>query len=196
MNQLGEAQVLRETTDVLIAIGRRIRQLRNENDMTFQALADRTGLSVSMLSLLERGKTGPSIGTLVVIASALGAQMSDLLETEAHNDEENLARAETQRTYETAAGVTRRIVKHDRARGVEIAINEFQPGTASSAEPRGHQGYEYGLLLEGGLEIVLQARTLELKPGDLISYDSTRPHKISNKGGDKALALWINLKNA
>ncbi len=195
-SQADGPQVIRETSEVLLAIGRRIRQLRNKNDLTLQALADRTGLSVSMLSLLERGKTGPSIGTLVVIASALGAQMSDLLENDDADSDDNLARADTQRIYETAEGVTRRIVKHDKHHGIEIAINELQPGTASSSEPRGHQGYEFGLLLEGSLELILQARTLQLQPGDLVSYESTKPHKIANNGRKPAKALWINLKNA
>jgi transcriptional regulator with XRE-family HTH domain len=79
MNKHAEARALEETADVLTCIGRRIRQLRTEKKLTLQALGERTGLSTSMLSLLERGKTGPSIGTLVVIASALEAQMSDLL---------------------------------------------------------------------------------------------------------------------
>src|SRR5271165_1488673 len=82
MNKLAKIDPIEETADVLATIGRNIRRLRNERGLTLQALADQTQLSASMLSLLERGKTGPSIGTLVVIASALGAQMSDLIDGE------------------------------------------------------------------------------------------------------------------
>jgi len=196
MNKQAEARVLEETADVLTGIGRRIRQLRTEKQLTLQALGERTGLSTSMLSLLERGKTGPSIGTLVVIASALEAQMSDLLEVNGHIDEGMVSRRDSQRVYETAEGVLRRILKHDRHRGVEIAVNEYEPGTANSHEPHGHDGFEYGLVLDGALKVTVDGRTHALEPGDLISYQSTRPHRIANAGRSRARALWINFKQA
>jgi transcriptional regulator with XRE-family HTH domain len=71
-----------ETADALAAIGNRIRDLRGQKGLTLQALSEQTGLSPSMLSLVERGQTSPSIGTLVVISSALGVHMSDLLAVE------------------------------------------------------------------------------------------------------------------
>lgn len=196
MNKLAEARLMEETADVLTAIGRRIRQLRIEKNLTLQALGERTGLSASMLSLLERGKTGPSIGTLVVIASALEAQMSDLLETNGDSGDDLISRVDAQKVYETTAGVVRRILKHDRPHGVEIAINEYSVGTANSPEPRGHEGFEYGVLLEGSIEITIDGETHELQPGDLVSYNSTQPHRIANSGKTRARALWINMKRA
>lgn len=196
MNELAEARLVEETADVLTTIGRRIRQLRLDRGLSLQALGQRTGLSASMLSLLERGKTGPSIGTLVVIASALGAQMSDFLEMEDEGAGDTVSRSDSQKIYETSEGVMRRILKHDRARGVEIAINEYSAGTANNSEPRGHEGYEYGVLLEGSMTITIGEETHELKPGDLISYNSTVPHRIANAGKTRARALWINMKRA
>ncbi|MBV9236152.1 MAG: helix-turn-helix transcriptional regulator [Xanthobacteraceae bacterium] len=116
MNKLAKIDPIEETADVLATIGRNIRRLRNERGLTLQALADQTQLSASMLSLLERGKTGPSIGTLVVIASALGAQMSDLIDGERAAADDMVSRFADQPVVETAAGVTRRILRHDRAR--------------------------------------------------------------------------------
>ncbi len=185
-----------ETADVLAAIGHNIRSLRGEKGLTLQALADLTGLSTSMLSLLERGKTGPSIGTLVVVASALGAQMSDLLDRSDDADGSPVARLEDQRVYETGTGVRRRILKQDRARGIEVALNEYEPGTSNAAAPLGHEGYEYGVLLEGSLEVVVNGRTHRLRPGDLISYPSPQPHRFTNVGDGQARTLWINMRRS
>jgi transcriptional regulator with XRE-family HTH domain len=196
MTKATETRVLDETADVLTAIGRRIRRLRMERNLTLQVLGERTGLSNAMLSLLERGKTGPSIGTLVVIASALGAQMSDLLKVEDETDDEVVSRRANQYVYETGDGVTRRILKHDRVRGIEVAVNEYSPGTSNSPEPRGHEGFEYGVLLEGSLEEAVCGQTYRLEPGDLVAYDSTNPHRIANAGRARARALWINLKKS
>ena len=68
-----------EMNQTLAAIGLRIRGARIARSMTLQALADVSGLSPSMLSLVERGRASPSIGSLIVIASALGVAMSDLI---------------------------------------------------------------------------------------------------------------------
>lgn len=182
--------------DLLRAIGRNIRRLRNNKGMTLQALGAKIDLSPSMLSLLERGKTGPSIGTLVALASALGVQMSELLEANGGGLPDLVSCAKGQRVYRTAEGVLRRIVKYDRARGVEIAINEYEPGTASAPNPITHEGYEYGLAIEGRLVVTVNGQPHNLEEGDLISYPSTDPHQIVNPGPALARALWVNLKNA
>ena len=75
---------------------------------------------------------------------------------------------------ETAAGVTRRILRDDRARGVEIAINTYKPGTASAPEPVAHDGCEFGVVLDGTLEVTVGGRTHKLQKGDLISYPIDR----------------------
>jgi transcriptional regulator with XRE-family HTH domain len=194
MNKIADVSPGGETADVLATIGRNIRQLRSEKGLTLQILAERTRLSPSMLSLLERGKTGPSIGTLVVIASALGAQMSDLLEGNRGAADDVVSRVADQRVYETAAGVTRRILKQDRTRGVEIAMNIYKPGTASAPEPVSHEGCEFGVVLEGTLDVTVNGRSHTLQQGDLISYDSSQPHRFANNGAAPARTLWLNLK--
>src|SRR5918992_904002 len=76
----------------VVRIGTRIRTLRSERNLTLQSLAESTGLSSSMLSLVERGKTSPSIGTLVAISSALGVHMSDLFDNRADKQQERVVR--------------------------------------------------------------------------------------------------------
>jgi len=174
-------------------VGNRIRTLRGERNLTLQALAERTGLSSSMLSLVERGKTSPSIGTLVAISSALGVHMSDLFDDMHETFEEPVTRVEDQPVYVTAMGVKRRIAKTDNERGTELAINEYEPGTGSGVEPIHHPGYEYGVVLEGKLRVEVSGELYELKPGDCISYDSMLPHRIMNEGRKHVKAVWVNL---
>ena len=45
----------------LIAIGRRVKALRRQRQLSLEALANRSGVSVSMLSTVERGQKVPSI---------------------------------------------------------------------------------------------------------------------------------------
>ena len=183
-----------ENADLAVAaIGARIRELRLQNEKTLQAMAEMTGLSASLLSLVERGKTSPSIGTLVSVSHALGVHMSDLVTPAEHDSKEPIVRRGDQAVYASSAGGQRRVVADDRIRGLEIAINEFEPGGSSADSSLHHGGYEYGVVLDGKLTVTLEDETHVLAPGDMISYDSNRPHRISNTTKRPARAVWVNL---
>ena len=185
--------VAEATASALAAIGERIREVRLAKNMTLQALADGTRLSVSMLSLVERGRASPSIGSLIVIASALGITMSDLVVTEPTSEEQVVVRASQHHVVETAKHVVRRLIRQDRTRGVSIAINEYQPDTGNSDVAVAHAGFEYGFVLEGTLTVEVDGASHILKSGDLISYNSSHSHKIWNHGRRKVRTLWFNL---
>lgn len=180
----------------LLAIGTRIRQLRNERGLTLQALAEMTGLSASLLSLVERGKTSPSIGTLVSIAHAFDVHMTDLMPGMPAPPELPVLRHSEQRVYATPEGVNRRILRDDRVRGLEVALNEYGPGGKSAESLLHHDGYEYGVVIEGSLIVEVDGETYELEPGDSIAYDSKHPHRITNQGTTEARAMWVNLDRA
>lgn len=183
-----------EANDTVAAIGNRIRLLRSEQGRTLKELAERTGVSPSMLSLVERGKTSPSIGTLVAISSALGVHMSDLLVDDEEPVQELVSRRKDQYSFTTPLGVQRRVLRVDRTRGLEIAINEYEPDTGSERELTHHAGYEYGVVLKGKLTVELEGeKPQELRSGDLIAYPSTTPHRIWNHTSNHVQALWINL---
>ena len=61
-------------------LGARIRQLRKERSLTLKQLANKTALSVSLISQIELGKSAASVSTLRKLATALGVTMSYLFE--------------------------------------------------------------------------------------------------------------------
>ena len=63
-------------------IGRKIRDLRNQNGLTQEELADRTELTKGFISQLERGLTAPSVSTLLDIVECLGTNLSDFFHEE------------------------------------------------------------------------------------------------------------------
>ena len=164
--------------------------------MTLNEVAEHTGLSVSLLSMVERGVAGASIGTLVAVASALRVQMYDLFDNrEEEQPSSPITRREDQTEVETGEGVVRRVAHHSSEHGVEMAINEYAPGTASGEEPVRHAGREYGVVIAGTLNIELDGIDYRLEAGDAISYVSSTPHRISNVSELKARAVWVNLES-
>jgi len=186
-------EIAETTANALAAIGYRIRELRQSRGRTLQELADVSGLSTSMLSLVERGRASPSIGSLIVIASALGVAMSDLLVNGSDSEERIVVRASEARTVETAQHVVRRLLREDRTRGVSVAVNEYAPHTGSTEHPITHEGFEYGFVLQGELTVEVDGTKHVLRQGDLIAYSSRRKHKIWNHGKTRVRTLWFNL---
>ena len=66
----------------LEALGRRIRGLRERLGLTQEDFAQRSGISVSFASLLERGERSPSYETLLQVAAALDVPLGELLQEE------------------------------------------------------------------------------------------------------------------
>ncbi len=62
-------------------VGRRIRLKRHESELTLKQLANRTGLSVSLISQIELGKSAASMSTMHKLAAALGVKMTYFFET-------------------------------------------------------------------------------------------------------------------
>jgi DNA-binding NtrC family response regulator len=62
-------------------VGARLRERRQGDDLTLKQLANRTGLSVSLISQIELGKSAASMSTLHKLATALGVRMAWFFET-------------------------------------------------------------------------------------------------------------------
>ena len=62
-------------------VGRRIREKRKSRELTLKQLANRTGLSVSLISQIELGKSAASMSTLHKLSTALAVPMTYFFET-------------------------------------------------------------------------------------------------------------------
>ena len=68
-------------------------------------------------------------------------------------------------------------------------------GATSGANMSHHEGREFGLVLEGELMVQLGFKQVTLNEGDSIVFDSTTPHKLTNKGLKPMRALWVVWKS-
>ena len=129
--------------ETLQAIGSRIWSLRSSRNLTLQELGELTGLSASMLSLVERARPVPRSGRLW--PSHMHSGSTCVIWSRATvRTSRSVSRREEQPEFHTPSGVRRRVLRDDRQRGLEVAINEYEPGTPSAEQPLHHEGFEYG----------------------------------------------------
>ncbi len=63
------------------ALGKAIRQLREERGMTQEALAQEASVTVGHMSMIERGHSNPTWATVSAITVALGMSMTEMAKT-------------------------------------------------------------------------------------------------------------------
>lgn len=173
-------------------IGVEIRRLRRERGYTLNEVATRTGLSASMLSMLERGLAGPSIGTLVAVSSALGVHMAELFNMDP-GPSGPVLRHQDQVVVQSGPGITRRVINADDANGIEISVLDLEPGSDTGVKPVQHAGQEYLLVLAGSIDATLDEDVFDLETGDGMTFDASRPHAFANSGSTTSRIVLVAL---
>jgi len=72
-------KIMLDKNETLLAIGARIRELRESKDWTIQEFADKIDIEYNNVIRIEKGRTNFTIGTLVKIANALEIELKDIV---------------------------------------------------------------------------------------------------------------------
>ncbi|AIJ26980.1 helix-turn-helix domain-containing protein [Amycolatopsis methanolica] len=147
------------------ALGRRIQTARTGRGMTLQGLADRSGVSVSMLSAVERGSKAPTVVVLDRIAEGLGLPLADLL---TEPPRMVVRRAADQDLVDEPGGWQRTILTPV-VPGVNFEwIRSTLPASceAGTYPPYAAGSHEFIYVQSGVLTLTIDEDTLELEEGD------------------------------
>jgi transcriptional regulator with XRE-family HTH domain len=174
-----------------VDVGERLRGLRRSRRATLRTVAERSGLSESFLSQVERGRSSASIESLRRVADALGVSMADLFEPGGLPGPRVLRRDERPSLSFGVLGkkllLTPRPLHH-----LEVFAGELEVGGSTGTEPYAHgDSEELFVVLSGTVQLELGGELFDLEPGDSIDYRSSTPHRISNTGQDLAEVMWI-----
>jgi transcriptional regulator with XRE-family HTH domain len=151
------------------ALGPRLRQLRNDRNVTLAELADETGISVSTLSRLESGLRRPTLEQLFPLARAYNTTLDDLVDAPSTGDPRINLRPTTRGDGSVVIPLTRH------SGGIQAYKFVLRP---KSAKPdlRVHEGYDWVYVLDGTLRLILGEHDLLLEPGEVAEFDTRTPH--------------------
>jgi len=197
LNAAGIRRALREPAAAAHADraidGRRLRRLRASRRLSLREASERTGLSVSFLSALERGVSGASVATLQRITAAYGTTLLELFGRAASGARTRLVRADERQVLRMGDAEVRIEQLAQGARELEPQLFVLAPG-ASSDGAYAHEGEEFLYLLSGAVTIWLgddETYTLD-RAGDALTFPSTLPHRWRNDARGESRLLWIN----
>lgn len=180
--------------DINTLIARRLRELRDAQALSLDALAKRSGVSRSNISLIERGESSPTATVLDKLAAALGVALASLFEDSGPPDAapSPVARAADQPVWtDPASGYVRRNVSPALPSPIQLVNVVFPAGArvAYDSAPHNADIHQQIWLLEGRMDISVGDDLWQLDSGDCLAMRLDRPITYHNPGKQAARYL-------
>jgi transcriptional regulator with XRE-family HTH domain len=200
---VSETQHARDLPSELDGIGDRLREERVKAGISQRELARRLGLSASLISQLESGLSKPSVGTLYAIVTELELSLDRVIRGKEFDGGDTRVQATDmmsplvhpgeRQVIDLASGVRWEELTAETEDGVDFLHAIYEVGGASTPDESlmRHHGREYGYVMSGQLGLQIGFQKYELNPGDSIAFDSTKPHRLYNRGDEQVHAIWF-----
>ncbi|RZT57391.1 XRE family transcriptional regulator [Microcella alkaliphila] len=194
-------------------LGAELRKVREARKLSLRAVASAVGVSASLLSQVETGKTQPSVSTLYSLVNFLGISLDSLMghpgtsgaplglrqaddgqpRDPARASDSVVQRREDNPVIEMENGVTWERLSVGETAIADPLIVTYQPQGSSSVEGKmmRHAATEYGVLLEGTLTLRIEFDRYVIEPGDSFCFDAIKPHMYVNEGDVPARGIWF-----
>lgn len=176
---------------IQIELGERLRRMRSGRQLSLRNLAERSGLTASFISQVERGRASPSIASLARLAAVLEVSVAQLFEPALRAG--RLVRHDERRTIRLRGlGEVDEYVTADPAGILQVAITTFEVGGRSAERPFVHESdEECVLVLEGQVEVLVGGDRYVLEVGDAVTYSPHTAHLTRNVGPGPARAIFV-----
>ena len=175
----------------MVDVGRQLRELRTRRGLSIRALAEVSGLNVNTLSLIENGKTSPSVSTLQLLAMALGVPITAFFEGEVPQKRIVYQKSGQRRRAAFSHGTLEDLAAGLTLSGGQLLLVTLEPGADSGSTSIVHTGHEFVFCLEGRMSYIIQEQVFTLEPGDSLIFEAHLPHSWRNSGENLMRSLLV-----
>lgn len=170
-------------------LGKNIRTVRKQNNLTLKELSEKTGFSISFLSQLERGKSSATLESLKKISLALNINPSYFFDDNTNSNEIEENQINIRKTNQNILYVD--LNKHVANPAFSPLLVTLQPTESSSGNLFSHDGQEFLYILEGELTVQIGNQKHVLKKDESIMFDSNIQHNWYNTTNEQVKFLCI-----
>ena len=181
-----------DTMNVIVA--KNVRRLREENKLSMEELAKLSGVSKSMLALIERGDGNPTLSSLWKIANGLQIPF-DALTVRKQPNSEIIRLSEIDPILEDNGKVKNfPVFPDDQNRHFSVFYMQLQPGSCWKSDAHVVDTTEFILVTEGALEIQAGEQLFHIKEDEGIHFQSDTQHGYRNiaQGVTKLYMIMYN----
>ena len=176
-------------------VGKRLKEVRRQKEMTLKEVAQSSGMSPTHISEIERGKTSPTVGALRKIAGALGKDTAFFVEdlplprvsVVKKEDRETVLLRGDGDAFVTARALTSGIPA---GRVKLVLVTEDKGGTLAA---HSHEGEEAIVMVAGQAQVTVGDEEFVIDPGDCLHYSAKCKHSAVFTGNGKNKVLWIRV---
>jgi transcriptional regulator with XRE-family HTH domain len=175
------------------AMGARVRAMRQKLGLSSAELALQAGLSVGVISQIERGQANPSLRTLERLRLALDVPLMVLLEGPANAGAEPAfvrRRHARPRLMVGNMGLSKEILSPPDTDGLRFMVITV-PAGAQSEDVLTGPGQKAGFVLKGQINLMVRDEQVQMNEGDSFQFPSDVKHAFVNNTDQPAELLWI-----
>ncbi|WP_298300957.1 XRE family transcriptional regulator [Hydrotalea sp.] len=181
--------------DIIIQISNRLKEIRKDRNVTLQELAEKAGITKSMLSQVENSRSIPSLSVLFNLIKGLEVDLNEFFKNinlqpgtkvifkkksaYQHFEKENAEGFFYQRIF------TSTFEEYH----LDFVLLRIIPN--AQRQPVSTQAFEFKYLLQGSLRYTVGEEVYEMDAGDSLFFDATELHNPMNTGAEDALLLVV-----
>lgn len=174
-----------------VNIGKKIQEYRKSKNLSIRELADKAGVTASLLSQLERNLANPSINTLKAVAKSLDAPLfSFFMDSGEHGPLVVRAEHRKKLIFPDNENFTYELLTPDTNGAIEFLLMSLAPRTLSSDTAQGHEGEEVAYVTLGTVILSLEGDLITLKAGDSIRIPPFRKHRWENATDERSEVIF------
>ncbi|GHE60821.1 MULTISPECIES: helix-turn-helix domain-containing protein [Roseivirga] len=187
-------------SDILSAIGKKLRNVRKEKGLSLAEVARKSGITAGLLSKIENFRTMPSLPVLYKISEALEEPLSELVKPVDNEPESSYTiirkgEGEIELRYDSKGLTYEKLMSqiiHNHP--VKVVTVTVQPGVFR--KPLANDSYELVYMLEGEIIYGLLDEEVHLKQGDTLYFNGQIPHSLKNPGDQSAILFKTYFMNS
>ena len=161
---------------VNLNIGQKIQRYRNQRGLSLRGLAEKTGITASMISQIENNSVNPSINTLKTLAETLDFPLYVLFQEENDPEQELIVRKGEYRSIGNRnSEVAYNLLTADTRGSIEFVLMEIPPQTFTADKEHHHTGEETSYVEYGDVDIWLNGEKFRLHAGDAVRIRDAPP---------------------
>lgn len=176
--------------DAAASLAARLRDLRKSRGLTLREAGSRAGVSHSLLSQLEIGRSSASLATLSRLASAYEVSLAQLFGGKLSATAQVVRRHERVSLPCLFPNCADWLVAPE-AGEFSVLVSVVEPRTAAGQPAAGPGGQKFLFILRGVVELQVGGEQYVLHPGDAAGFDSAQPHAVANPGWESAELLAV-----
>ena len=175
-------------------LGKRLSDLRKRKSMTLDELSEKSGVSKSILSQIERDLSNPTVITISRIASALGENLSDFFLKIEVEDTDSVERSRETPSITSKDGLCQLNIlgAGETVNWLQWYLLNMKPKGVLDSSSHGPKTFENITVLEGEVEVDSGGVKEIIKKGDTFRFQTNKNHLIKNISKKSSQVLMVN----